>query len=899
MNKKLILIFATSLFLSLSSCTTATTPEGGVTPPSSDIQVESISFNVSSLTLTEGDISTLHPIFNPTNATDRTLTWASSHENFVAVSDKGVVTAVSEGSSTVTATTSNNKVASCVVTVNKKADPVPTGDTDGVYELYTGNLTVGDYVMFAYTSASTKYVMSKEKQDNKRPGSRVTVTNNTITKTDDIAVFKVCEGSSSGTFAFYDAYYKGYLCATSESRNYIRLSETVNGYSSFTVSTGPDRDISAKSGNRNTIRWNTTETYFSCYASTSSSVKSIQLFRKAADPVYPETISLNGSADMNIGETQTLSVKYLPTDTNVKSVSYVSSSSSIASITSSGLVTALAEGSTTITATARGENDVAITATLTINVHTVHVTGVTLNESSKEISTRGSLTLTATVSPSNASNKNVTWTSSKPSVATVSGGVVTPVNPGSTVITVTTVDGSKTATCNVTVYEATKDAWTILIYMCGANLESDYANQTQIRDDYGNVYSHDGVGLAVGDIKEILSVSGKPDDINIVIETGGANTWTNNSYGNYSNGYSIDASKLQIHHVENNKIVLDKSLTYASMGLSTTLQSFVEYGFENYDAEKTALILWNHGGAMQGVCFDEKKNNDGLTTSEVATAVKEAIKNKNASKLEWIGYDACLMGVQDIAGINSEYANYMVAAQESEQGEGWDYDNWVDDLYAKKPTETILSAICDSFVQSIDIMIDGWQISDGYRSANDQTLAWYDLSKMNSYKTAWENMSASLKNNIGSYGKSEFSEFLKNNVKSYAGTTYTQGELQAIANENSVSVSYVIEYYGLVQQGNVYVEVNADTYGTFDVLDFLNKIKNDSTLGNGLSNLIDICISAHSELVGHKKIGAEAGNSNGICLFFPVSSKAGKSSYYTSSMTIFTNWRSIVTTYGY
>lgn len=897
MNKKLTLIFATSLFLSLASCS-GSNPTDPSTPPSGDIPVTSISLDKTTLTLKEEETYKLTATINPTDATDKTITWSSSKTSFVSVSNEGLVTALSEGSSTITATSSNGKTASCVVTVNKKVDPTPT-DIDGVYELITSTPTIGSYVMFVY-DGENDYAMKTEAAANNRPGVAVTISSNKIERNDDIAVFKVYEGNSAGTYAFYDLTNKGYLCSTSASNKYyLRLESTITGYSSFTVTTGPDKDIYSVSGSKNYLRWNHGSSLFGCYSSNQNTMKQVSLFEKAADPIYPTEISLSGASDMNINETQTLGVGYLPSETNVKSVTFVSSSPSVASVTNSGLVTALSEGSTTITATARGENGAAIIATKNITVHKVPVTGVTLSESSKEISTRGSFTLSATVSPSNASNKNVTWSTSNPNVATVNNGVVTPVNPGTTVITVTTVDGSYTATCNVTVYEATKDAWTILIYMCGANLESDYANQTQIRDDYGNVYSHDGVGLAVGDIKEILSVSGKPDDVNIVIETGGANTWTNNSYGKYSNGYSIDASKLQIHHVENNKIVLDKSLTYASMGLSTTLQSFVEYGFENYDAEKTALILWNHGGAMQGVCFDEKKNNDGLTTSEVATAVKGAIKNKNASKLEWIGYDACLMGVQDIAGINSEYANYMVAAQESEQGEGWDYDNWVDDLYAKKPTETILSAICDSFVQSIDTMIDEWQKSDGYRSANDQTLAWYDLSKMDSYKTAWENMSASLKNNIGSYGKSEFSEFLKNNVKSYAGTTYTQGELQAIATENNVSVSYVIEYYGLVQQGNVYVEVNADTYGTFDVLDFLNKIKNDSTLGNGLSNLIDICISAHSELVGHKKIGAEAGNSNGICLFFPVSSKAGKSSYYTSSMTIFTNWRSIVTTYGY
>lgn len=82
---------------------------------------------------------------------------------------------------------------------------------------------------------------------------------------------------------------------------------------------------------------------------------------------------------------------------------------------------------------------------------TVDVTGVSLDQTSLELSVGASATLTATVAPSNATNKNVTWQSSDTSVATVSGGVVTAVSSGNATITVKTVDGNKTATCSVTV----------------------------------------------------------------------------------------------------------------------------------------------------------------------------------------------------------------------------------------------------------------------------------------------------------------------------------------------------------------------------------------------------------------------------------------------------------------
>jgi len=81
----------------------------------------------------------------------------------------------------------------------------------------------------------------------------------------------------------------------------------------------------------------------------------------------------------------------------------------------------------------------------------VAVTGVTLNQTSLSLAVGGSETLIATVSPSNATNKNVVWNSSDTGIATVSSGTVTAVGAGSATITVTTQDGGKIAACSVTV----------------------------------------------------------------------------------------------------------------------------------------------------------------------------------------------------------------------------------------------------------------------------------------------------------------------------------------------------------------------------------------------------------------------------------------------------------------
>ena len=92
--------------------------------------------------------------------------------------------------------------------------------------------------------------------------------------------------------------------------------------------------------------------------------------------------------------------------------------------------------------------------TVTYESANVPVTGVTLNKSSTSIEQGSAETLTATVSPSNATDQTVSWTTNNSSVATVSGGVVTAVSAGTAIITVTTNDGGFTDTCTVTVTAA-------------------------------------------------------------------------------------------------------------------------------------------------------------------------------------------------------------------------------------------------------------------------------------------------------------------------------------------------------------------------------------------------------------------------------------------------------------
>lgn len=157
------------------------------------------------------------------------------------------------------------------------------------------------------------------------------------------------------------------------------------------------------------------------------------------------------SFEINVGSETTLTATIKPSDATNKGVTWLSSDSSVASVDENGKVTAKKAGTATITVTTK---DGSFKAECEVTVTNISVTGVSLNKTSMSLYIDEEDTLTATVNPSNATNKDVTWSSSDSSVASVdNSGKVTARKAGTATITVTTTDGSKTATCTVTVSE--------------------------------------------------------------------------------------------------------------------------------------------------------------------------------------------------------------------------------------------------------------------------------------------------------------------------------------------------------------------------------------------------------------------------------------------------------------
>ena len=188
-----------------------------------------------------------------------------------------------------------------------------------------------------------------------------------------------------------------------------------------------------------------------------------------SNPAVPVTgVTLKNTDDTDAGETlaletgndTTLKAVIDPADADNKAVTWASSDPYAVTVTGSNgtaVITAIGPGTATITVTAAdGSKTDSVDITVTDPAAVIAVTGVTLDQTVLTLEVGGTGSLTATVAPENAANKQVTWTSSDTAVATVTAGAngtaaIAAVNAGTATITVTTVDGSKTASATVTV----------------------------------------------------------------------------------------------------------------------------------------------------------------------------------------------------------------------------------------------------------------------------------------------------------------------------------------------------------------------------------------------------------------------------------------------------------------
>jgi endo-1,3(4)-beta-glucanase len=289
-----------------------------------------------------------------------------------------------------------------------------------------------------------------------------------VTLASGVQVIRVKVGTGGfnlGKMTF--TYTGGNVAVTGVTVTPTTASITAGGTQQLTATIAPsnatNKNVSWTSSNNSVATVNTTGLVTAVAAGTATITATTQDGAKTATSAITVTsanVAVTGvtvspsSASIAVGSTQQLTAAIAPANATNKNVSWASSNASVASVNSSGLVTAVATGTATITVTTQDGAKTA-TSAITVTTSNVAVTGVTVSPTSATITAGATQQLTATIAPSNATNKNVSWNSSNTSVATVNtSGLVTAVAAGSATITVTSQDGSKTATSAITVNAA-------------------------------------------------------------------------------------------------------------------------------------------------------------------------------------------------------------------------------------------------------------------------------------------------------------------------------------------------------------------------------------------------------------------------------------------------------------
>ncbi len=443
---------------------TAKSRDGGktatcrVTVTKIDKALQSIKINQDKVSLKVGETGWVGVTYNPNDASDKVLYWSSS-DNSIATVNEGTIKALKRGTVTLTATSRDrSRKATCQVTVtdpnyieltsikmNTSEMKLKVGEKSWLGVTYTPSNASNKVLTWTSSNPSvatisegnitavgkgTATITAKSADGGKTATCQVTVTDGTIAlqsislKTTKLEMKK---GEKAIIYATYNP---------SDATNKV-LTWTSSNSSVATVSEG---NVTAVGNGTATIT-----------AKAADGGKTATCQVTVTDgTVALQSISLKTTKlEMKKGEKTTIYATYNPTNATNKVLTWTSSNSSVATV-SEGNVTAVGNGTATITAKAADGGKTA-TCQVTVTDGTVALQSLSL-KSNMEILTKGNRkTIYAVYNPSNVTDKVLYWTSSNPSVATVSEGNVTAVGNGVTTITAKSRDGGKVATCQIIV----------------------------------------------------------------------------------------------------------------------------------------------------------------------------------------------------------------------------------------------------------------------------------------------------------------------------------------------------------------------------------------------------------------------------------------------------------------
>ncbi len=487
---------------------TATTKDGSKKSAKSTIKVVN-KVLVTKITIDKtasikvGKKKTLDVLYTPTNAKTKKVTWTSSNRSVAIVSTKGVVTAKSAGTAVITATTKDGskKTAKCIVTVtgkskinsvdDKKYKKEHTGDEIIQKRIFIGDVRTKGMQTAVGKKSSDIWVTSDDVGYDWMSKTGVPSIEKKIKKATAVIVLlgiKDYTVNNSDKYAKYmnehavkwvkkgaKVYYVSINPVTDE-KIATAKNDTIKMFNK-NIKSKLSKNVKYIDSNSNIefkieddgIKYDT-NTYKTLYDYILSKVYNTKTSSTSTKRIKVTKVALSGTNKVAVGKSIQLKATITPTNATNQSVTWKSSDKKIATVTSAGIVKGVKKGTVTITATAQDGSKKKGTFKVTVfkatSTNKVSVTKIVVSGKNNVVVGK-TIKLEVAVTPTNASNKTVTWSSNNKKIATVDkSGTVKGVKKGTVTITATAQDGSKKkGTFKVTV---TKDGSN------ATNTEEDY-----------------------------------------------------------------------------------------------------------------------------------------------------------------------------------------------------------------------------------------------------------------------------------------------------------------------------------------------------------------------------------------------------------------------------------------
>lgn len=374
-----------------------------------------------------------------------------------------------------------------------------------VYEGYTVTIELADVykrTLMQSTGVTCQWYSENNSYATVMSSTRYSATVKGLKATNSCKIYFKCSYFIDGFYRTMDFYYTVTVKATTVSVTSVSLNQSF-----INLTEGNTYQLSASvyptnATNRNVI-WSSSNTSvatvnnglvlarsagtatITCRAADGSGEYATCNVSVAPATVYVSSITLNRtSVTLDEGENVQLIASISPSSATDKSVSWTSDNTSVATVSSSGLITAKSVGSTIITCKAKDGSGEKATCTVTVK-ELVKPESITLNKTKASLTEGETLKLTATINPSNAENKMVTWISDNTGVATVdSNGLVTAMSAGTANIIATT-PNNLAAVCTITVLEKTvgePSLWSGHYRVLSSHVESNPTREYQ--DDF-------------------------------------------------------------------------------------------------------------------------------------------------------------------------------------------------------------------------------------------------------------------------------------------------------------------------------------------------------------------------------------------------------------------------------